>query len=100
VKSEVQYGRTSLIHKKAGPEKLLAIVRSEWGIENSLHYRRDVTFQEDHTPMTDKRMGRTRAIVNNVVVSIIYSHGFTNHAQARIEFCASPGKALAIISGL
>jgi predicted transposase YbfD/YdcC len=100
VETEVQYGLTSLTRKKASPEKLLAIVRSEWGIENGLHYRRDVTFQEDQTRMTDKRMGRAMAIINNLVVSLINSQGFTNHAQARRQFNASPDKALALLSGL
>lgn len=39
VDTEIQYGLTSLTHQKANPEKLLAIVRSAWGIENVLHYR-------------------------------------------------------------
>lgn len=100
VDSEVQYGLTSLTRKKANPEKLLAIVRSEWGIENGLHYRRDVTFQEDQTRMTDKRMGRAMAIINNLVVSMLNNQNFSNHAQARREFNASPDKALALICGL
>jgi predicted transposase YbfD/YdcC len=100
VETEVQYGLTSLTRKKVNPEKLLAIVRSEWGIENGLHYRRDVTFQEDQTRMTNKKMGRAMAIINNLVVSLINSQGFSNHAQARREFNADPAKALALICGL
>ena len=54
VETEVQYGLTSLTAQKADPKRLLKIIRSEWGIENGLHYRRDVTFQEDQTRMTVK----------------------------------------------
>jgi predicted transposase YbfD/YdcC len=100
VETEVQYGLTSLTRKKVNPEKLLAIVRSEWGIENGLHYRRDVTFQEDQTRMTNKKMGRAMAIINNLTVSLINSQGFSNHAQARRVFNAAPDKALALICGL
>jgi predicted transposase YbfD/YdcC len=100
VESEVQYGLTSLSAQKATPERLLGIVRSEWGIECGLHYRRDVTFQEDQTRMTDKNMGRVMAIVNNLVISLINSQGFDNHAHARRVFNASPAKALALITGL
>jgi len=100
VDTEIQYGLTSLTHQEANPKKLLAIVRSEWGIENGLHYRRDVTFQEDQTRMTNKRMGRAMAIINNLAVSLINSQGFSNHAQARREFNAAPEKALALICGL
>jgi hypothetical protein len=100
VEIEVQYGLTSLTRKEAAPERLLAIVRSEWGIENGLHYRRDVTYQEDQSRMTDKKMGRAMAIINNLVVSLLNSQGFSNHAQARRVFNTSPDKALALICGL
>ncbi len=91
----VQDGR-----KRRGIRCLLKITRSEWGIENGLHYRRDVTFQENHTRMTDKRMGRVMAIINNLVISLINHQGFVNHAHARRVFNACPAKALALISGL
>ena len=38
VECDVQYGLTSLPAQLASPERLLEIVRSEWGIENGLHY--------------------------------------------------------------
>jgi predicted transposase YbfD/YdcC len=100
VETEIQYGLTSLTAQEADPERLLKIIRSEWGIENGLHYRRDVTFQEDKTRMTVKKMGRVMAIINNLVISLFNSQGFTNHAHARRVFNASPAKALALISGL
>ncbi|MCC6146781.1 MAG: hypothetical protein IT308_04365 [Anaerolineaceae bacterium] len=50
--------------------------------------------------MTDKRMGRAMAIINNLVVSLINCQGFTNHAQARREFSASPDKSPVLICGL
>ena len=54
VEQNVRYGLTSLSSAAASPERLMKIVRSEWGIENGLHYRRDVTFHEDATRMTRK----------------------------------------------
>jgi predicted transposase YbfD/YdcC len=78
----------------------MKIVRSEWGIENGLHYRRDVTFQEDQTRMTHKAMGREMAVINNLVISLLNCHGYTNHANARRIFDACPDKAIALISGL
>ena len=38
---------TSLPHARAGPEELLALVRRRRGVENRLHYRRDVALRED-----------------------------------------------------
>lgn len=75
-------------------------MRSEWGIENGLHYRRDVTFQEDQTRMTRPAMGRVMACINNLVIGLLNRQGFGNHAQARRQLDADPAKALAIILGL
>jgi predicted transposase YbfD/YdcC len=100
VDQEVRYGLTSLSHQKASPKCLLDIVRSAWGIENGLHYRRDVTFQEDATRMTRKSMGRAMATINNLVSSLLAIQGFQNFAQARRLYDARPQQALAIIFGL
>ena len=94
---EVQYGLTSLPAQEAAPDRLLAIIRSEWGIENGLHYRRDVTFQEDQTRMTRKSMGRTMATINNLVIALLNNQGFDNHAHARRMLEADPARALALI---
>ena len=100
VSSEIQYGLTSLCAQVASPKRILGIVRSEWGIESGLHYRRDVTFEEDQTRMTQKSMGHTMAIINNLVIGLLNSQGFENHAHARRVFDASPDKALALFFGL
>jgi len=100
VETEIQYGLTSLTAQEADPKRLLAIVRSEWGIESGLHYRRDVTYQEDETRMTEKSMGRVMAIINNLVISLINHHGYNNHAHARRVFGACPAKALSLFLGL
>jgi predicted transposase YbfD/YdcC len=100
VHQEVQYGLTSLTKEETSPKRLLEFIRSEWGIENGLHYRRDVTFQEDQTRMTRKTTARTMAAVNNLVTSLLAFQGFGNFAQARRFFDAHPQEALSIISGL
>lgn len=100
VDQEVRYGLTSLSSQMASPERLLEIVRSAWGIENGLHYRRDVTFQEDETRMTSKATARAMATINNLVSSLLAIQGFRNFAQARRFFDARPQQALATILGL
>jgi hypothetical protein len=47
VSTEVAYIVTSLDALQAPPERLLALVRAHWGIENRLHHVRDVSFEED-----------------------------------------------------
>jgi len=46
---EVVYGITSLHSERATPGRLLALVRGQWQIENTSHWVRDVTFDEDHS---------------------------------------------------
>jgi hypothetical protein len=45
--AEEVYGITSLDPEEADAARLLALVRAGWGIENRLHYVRDVTLGED-----------------------------------------------------
>lgn len=100
VHHEIQYGITSLNTQQASPEKLLEVIRSEWGIENGLHYRRDVTFQEDKTRMTRKPMAQAMACINNLVIALFCKQGFANHARARRILDANPFAALAVICRL
>jgi predicted transposase YbfD/YdcC len=100
VHQETQYGITSLKVEEVDPKTMLALVRSEWSIENGLHYRRDVTFHEDKTRMTLKTTARSMATINNLVIALLHTHGFANHAQARRMFDAHPLSALTLISRL
>ena len=45
--TETVYAITSLTTDKAGAARLLELSREHWGIENKLHYVRDVTCRED-----------------------------------------------------
>jgi hypothetical protein len=45
--NEVSYAVTSLSAQRASAEDLLRFNRGHWGIENRLHWVRDVTFGED-----------------------------------------------------
>jgi predicted transposase YbfD/YdcC len=100
IHQEVNYGITSLNSTSANPQKMLEVLRFEWGIENSLHYRRDVTFQEDKTRMENKIAARCMAMIHNAVIAILNQQGFSNHAQARRTFDAQPLRALSLLLGL
>jgi predicted transposase YbfD/YdcC len=94
---EIVYGLTSLPPEKAKPGKLLSLLRQYWGIENGLHFRRDVTFHEDATRLTVGKAGHTMAIFNNLAIGLCLHHGFQNVAKARRLFNAQPQKALRLI---
>jgi hypothetical protein len=85
---------TSLSPEQAGPEKLLKLFRKYWGIESGLHYRRDVTLREDATHFKDDKAAHNMAILNNLVIGLCLSNGFSNLASARRYFDAHPKAAL------
>jgi hypothetical protein len=68
---EVRYGITSLPASVASPERLLALVRGQWGIENGLHSRRDTTLREDHSQLRMGHAPHLLAILNNTVVGLV-----------------------------
>jgi len=92
------YGLTSLAPDKASPEKLLRLTRQYWGIENGLHYRRDVTLHEDGTRLTVGNSGHSMAILNNLTIGLCLNHGFDNLAKARRLFAAKPDLALELLT--
>lgn len=94
---ELVYGLTSLLPSRANPARLLKLTREYWGIENGLHYRRDVTFHEDETRLTLGQAGHNMAILNNLVIGLCLSQGFQNLAHARRRFSARPHEALQLI---
>lgn len=101
VQERVIYGFTSLSRDAASPAELLALIRSYWGIENGLHYRRDVTLREDKTRMTKKNAGQVMACINNLVLGILIGKKkFKYLPSARRYFNANPAEAFALISGL
>jgi len=91
------YGLTSLAPNTASPEKLLRLTRQYWGIDNGLHYRRDVTLHEDATRLMVGNPGHCMAILNNLTIGSCLDHGLDNLAKARRLFAAKPDLALALL---
>ena len=67
---EVIHGITSLSRKRADARKMLALVRGHWGIENGLHYRRDVTLGEDHSRVRKGNAPEVMAALRNAIVNV------------------------------
>ena len=93
----VCYGITSLTRREASAQRLLAIVRGHWRIENQLHYRRDVCLQEDHCGLRLPQLAHVFAILNNWVLGLFARSGGGNFAAAQRHFDAHPEDALPLI---
>jgi predicted transposase YbfD/YdcC len=92
---EVSYGFTSLATEKCSAAQLLALTQAYWGIENGLHYRRDVTLLEDATRISKPKLAEAMSIMNNFVIGLTRKLGFSNLASARRNFNADIASHLA-----
>ena len=86
VSEVITYGVTSLTQEEVTPKELLAIVRDHWGIENGLHYRRDVSLLEDRSRLRAGHAPQAVAAINNLVLTLIAKAGFRNACRARRHF--------------
>jgi len=101
IQEQVVYGCTSLSRENITPQKLLDLIRSYWGIENGLHYRRDVTLHEDHARITKSNAARAMACLNNLVIALVIAKKKYRYLpSARRYFAAHPSQALALITRL
>jgi hypothetical protein len=78
----VAYGISSLVPEKASPERLLAIVRGHWEIENRLHWVRDVTFDEDRSRVRTGVGAWVMASLRNLAIGLVRWAGGTNIAAS------------------
>jgi len=82
---EVIYGITSLSREEASPERLLALCRGHWSIENELHYVRDVTLCEDQCRVRKGSSPRILASLRNLVVHILTQQVRTEEHRTRAD---------------
>ena len=94
---EIIYGITSLSAEQASPSQLLKRLRSYWGIENGLHYRRDVTLHEDETRFTKHSAAHVMSIINNIVLGLLAKSGHDFVPSARRYFNAHLEEALNLL---
>ena len=94
---EVVYGVTSLRPERATPERLLALVRGQWQIENQSHWVRDVTFDADRSQVRCGNIPQVMAALRNTTVGLLRWAGHTNIAAACRRLAAQPVQALALI---
>ena len=96
VTRQVRYAVTSLgTHTSA--DRLLQLIRGHWGIENGLHYVRDVTLGEDWSQVRTGSAPQVMASVRNVVISILRLSGATNIASAIRKIGWQPNGALRML---
>ena len=79
---ETAYFISSLASAKATAKLLHEGVRGHWSIENSLHYVKDVTFQEDNCKIRTGNAPQNISLIRNFVINILRNNGYDNLKQA------------------
>ncbi len=98
-REETVYGFTSLTATEATPADLLTINRRHWGIENGLHYRRDVTFKEDASKVDSWPAQHVMSSLNNLVLGLILRYQMDPTVpDERRRYCAQPEVALRLLT--
>jgi predicted transposase YbfD/YdcC len=62
-------------------------IRGHWGIENRLHWVKDVVFYEDKSQMVDGYAAPNFSILRSFVINLFRHNGFSSMTQA-IRHCA------------
>ncbi len=94
----IAYGITSLPRTVADAERLLAVARGHWGIENGLFYRRDVTLGEDRSLLRRGNGPQVLATLNDLTVGLLLREGHRNAAEGRRIYAAFPQHAFHLLT--
>lgn len=85
---EVRYGITSAPASVLRAEAILGAVRGHWQIENGLHYRRDVSLDEDASLARMGQVPHVLATLNNFVCGLSARAGVNNLAAMQRSLAA------------
>lgn len=94
---EVVCGITSLSAEEADAARLLQLTRGHWGIENRLHYVRDVTLGEDGCRVRKGNAPQVLAAVRNAVIHLLAGVEASSKAAAIRRLNNHPEEALALL---
>ena len=94
---ETVYLITSLSPAHASPQAILQTNRDHWGIENKLHWIRDMSLGEDACRVRTGEAPEVLAAVRNSVLRLIRSSGLTEIAATLRRHAAKPLEAIHLV---
>jgi predicted transposase YbfD/YdcC len=94
---ETCYAVTSLTVTQATCAQLAAIIRGHWGIEDRLHWVRDLDFDEDRSQVRTASGPRVMASLRNLAITILRLSGATSIAAALRYHARQPSRPLRTI---
>ena len=97
VRRERAYAVTSLPAEAADARTLLRLWRGHWGIENRLHWVRDVLFDEDRSGATAGNVPQMLAALHSTAIGLLRAHGRPTVAAARRHLARAPHETLHLL---
>ncbi len=94
---EVSYYITSLDRVRADARRLGELIRAHWGIENRLHYVRDVTWGEDASRVRKGSGPEVMAALRNTANYLLERVKAPSKAAATRRFAAHPHEAVRLV---
>jgi predicted transposase YbfD/YdcC len=58
------------------------IIRGHWGIENRLHWVKDVVFKEDSLPLKHHNAASNWSLLRSIVINLARQHGYDSLTKA------------------
>jgi predicted transposase YbfD/YdcC len=96
-RTETVYAVTDLTEDQVSPAELADAVRAHWGIENRLHWIRDVTFAEDLSQVRAGHGPVVMATLRNLAISLHRRSGAGNIAAACRHVSRHPNRVLPLL---
>jgi hypothetical protein len=96
---EVSLASRNLTGHQIRPRRLAEAERAHRGIQNRLHWVRDVTFGEDASTARTGSGPHVMATLRNLVISILRLTGHTSIARALRHTARDPARAFRLLIG-
>ncbi|WP_197085358.1 ISAs1 family transposase [Saccharothrix sp. ST-888] len=78
------YAITDLTSHQASPQRLGQLARSQWTIENRLHFVRDTTLGEDTSKIRTSHGPENMATLRNLAINTLRRHGHRSRPPSRL----------------
>jgi hypothetical protein len=98
VSQDTSYLITSLPPEQASPRELLTLLRGHWGIENRVHWVRDVTFDEDRCQVRTGSGPQVMAAIRNTAIGVLRLAAGRNIAAAARTCAWHAERAIALVT--
>jgi predicted transposase YbfD/YdcC len=89
---ELVYIITSMTTVEATPTQIATWVQGHWGIENKLHWVRDVVYDEDHSTVRTANAPRVMATLRSTAISLIRLTGTNAIAKTTRHHARDPAR--------